>query len=129
MRDTRSDLVAVTGEFVGTFLFLFFAYAGTQVANTALFAKGVDRVPSLVTILFIALSFGFSLLVNAWMFYRICGSAFNPAVTLGLALIGAIGWLRAAMMIVAQILGAIVAAAVVSGLFPGVGHLSCPNSL
>jgi aquaporin related protein len=36
-----------------------------------------------------------------------------------MALIGAVGWLKAALLIVTQILAAIAAAAVVSGLFPG----------
>jgi aquaporin related protein len=40
-------------------------------------------------------------------------------VSLGLALIGAIGWLRMIVAIIAQMLGAIAAAAVVSALFPG----------
>jgi aquaporin related protein len=40
-------------------------------------------------------------------------------VSLGLALIGAIGFLRMVVAIIAQILGAIAAAALVSGLFPG----------
>lgn len=44
---------------------------------------------------------------------------FNPAVTLGLALIGAITWVRALVTFIAQILGAMAAAAVVSALFPG----------
>ena len=30
-----TDLVAVTAEFVGTFMFLFFAFGGTNVANTS----------------------------------------------------------------------------------------------
>jgi glycerol uptake facilitator-like aquaporin len=34
------------------------------------------------TTLYIALAFGFSLLVNAWIFFRISGSLFNPAVSL-----------------------------------------------
>lgn len=40
--------------------------------------------------LYIALSFGFSLLVNAWIFFRISGSLFNPAVSLGMFLVGQI---------------------------------------
>lgn len=44
---------------------------------------------------------------------------FNPAVTLGMALVGAIGWLRAGLLFVAQMLGAMSAAAVVSALYPG----------
>ena len=44
---------------------------------------------------------------------------FNPAVTLGMALIGAISWIRAMIITTAQLLGAIVAAGVTRGLFPG----------
>ena len=36
-----------------------------------------------------------------------------------MALIGALGWLKALLLIVAQLLGAIIAAAIVSGLLPG----------
>ena len=76
------------GEFVGTTLFLFFAFGGTQVANigdgstannttTGSNTGGVD--PS--KLLYISLSFGFSLMVNAWIFFRISGGLFNPAVS------------------------------------------------
>lgn len=44
---------------------------------------------------------------------------FNPAVTLGMYLIGALTTVRAILIFFAQILGAIAAGAVVSGLFPG----------
>jgi aquaporin related protein len=40
-------------------------------------------------------------------------------VTVAMALIGAIGWLKAAALIISQVLAGIAAAAVVSGLFPG----------
>ena len=81
-----TDLVAVLGEFVGTTMFLFFAFAGTQVANaptaqttgnTSIAASG----PNPATLLYISLSFGFSLMVNAWVFFRISGGLFNPAVS------------------------------------------------
>lgn len=76
----RSDRVRVLamsslGEFVGTFLFLFFGFAGAQVANTA----GGDPTSRL---LYTSLAFGFSLAVNVWVFYRISGGLFNPAVSL-----------------------------------------------
>ena len=77
------------GEFIGTTFFLFFAFGGTQVANigagttdnnstTGSTTGGVD--PS--KLLYISLSFGFSLAVNAWIFFRISGGLFNPAVSL-----------------------------------------------
>lgn len=81
MGDTpRNHLVAMLGEFAGTFLFLFFAFAGTQTAN--LYANQSDVVgPNPSVLLYISLSFGFSLAVNVWVFFRISGGAFNPAVS------------------------------------------------
>jgi len=111
----RHLFIAATGEFVGTFLFLFFAFAATQVANNLLGKNPMN----LGALLYISLAFGFSLAVNVWIFFRISGGLFNPVVTVALALIGAIGWLKAALLIFAQLLAGIAAAAVVSGLFPG----------
>ena len=71
----KGHFVAMTGEFVGTFLFLFFALGGTQVANN------LPPTSSTEPILYISLVFGFSLLVNVWVFYRISGGLFNPAVS------------------------------------------------
>lgn len=82
------DTVAFMGEFVGTFMFLFFAFAGTQVANigagdsTNQSTTGSATGFNPATLLYIALSFGFSLMVNAWVFFRISGGLFNPAVSL-----------------------------------------------
>lgn len=75
---TRNNFIASVGEFVGTFLFLFFSFAGTQVSNTP---KPVDGAPpNTSNLLYSALSFGFSLTVNVWAFYRVTGGLFNPAV-------------------------------------------------
>jgi aquaporin related protein len=71
----RGHIVAMTGEFVGTFLFLFFALGGTQVANS------IPNSSSSEPIMYISLCFGFSLLVNVWVFYRVSGGLFNPAVS------------------------------------------------
>ncbi|PSN70206.1 aquaporin-like protein [Corynespora cassiicola Philippines] len=106
------------GEFVGTYLFLFFAFAGAQVANTPPNDQ-VDTPASTSTLLYIALAFGFSLAVNVWIFFRISGGLFNPAVTIALALVGAIDWLKAGLLTVSQVVAGIAAAGVVSALFPG----------
>lgn len=74
----QSHVVAMSGEFAGTTMFLLFAFAGTQIANTI---TPPDQ-PSLDQLLFISVSFGFSLAVTAWVFYRISGGLFNPAVSL-----------------------------------------------
>lgn len=70
-------------------------------------------------LLYIALSFGFSLAVNAWVFFRISGGLFNPAVTLGMCLVGALPYFRGVLLCIAQVLGGITAAAICSALFPG----------
>ncbi|KIW50212.1 hypothetical protein PV05_11822 [Exophiala xenobiotica] len=120
----RNHFVAMAGEFVGTFLFLFFAFAGTQVANTPQTATGststtLPQGPNPAQLLYISLCFGFSLAVNAWIFYRISGGLFNPAVTLGLCLIGAVPFFRGFLVFIAQMLGAMASAGVVKTLFPG----------
>ncbi|KAG7007658.1 hypothetical protein G7Y79_00008g022960 [Physcia stellaris] len=118
----------MSGEFTGTFLFLFFAFSGTQVAkttNTETQTQGrapvttVGQGPNPAQLLYISLCFGFSLAVNAWVFFRISGGLFNPAVALGMCLIGAITWIRGVLIVISQLVGAIAAAGVVSALFPG----------
>lgn len=85
-RELVHDILTVAGEFVGTFLFLLLAFMGAQ---SATFNRGGAADATVVTndnqtILFIALSFGMSLVVVAWAFFRITGSAFNPAVSFSL---------------------------------------------
>ena len=63
----------------------FFAFAGTQVANTPQTSSGsssttLPQGPNPAALLYISLAFGFSLAVNAWVFYRVTGGLFNPAV-------------------------------------------------
>jgi aquaporin related protein len=116
-------------RFTGTFLFLFMAFATTQVANASSSGSGgqdngITQVPNASALTYIALGFGFSLAVNAWVFFRVSGGLFNPAVTLGMALIGAIGWVRGSLIFLAQILGSMAAAGVVLSTFPGPMNVS-----
>jgi hypothetical protein len=73
---TKNHLIAVVGEYVGTTLFLWFSFAGTQAC--AITGGGVANTPDQVVLT--SLAFGFSLLVTVWAFYRISGGLFNPAV-------------------------------------------------
>jgi aquaporin related protein len=83
----RGHIVAVIGEFVGTFSFLFFAFTGAQTANVASNPNTGDTVITGTAqktpqqLLYISLAFGFSLAVNAWVFFRVSGGLFNPAVS------------------------------------------------
>ncbi|TVY25728.1 Aquaporin-2 [Lachnellula hyalina] len=123
--NSRGHIVAAIGEFAGTIFFLFFAFAGTQVANISSNTNTGSQITTTVEqknpaqLLYISLSFGFSLAVNAWVFFRISGGLFNPAVTFGMWLIGSITVARAILLSVVQCLGAIVAAALVKALFSG----------
>ena len=84
----KNHFVATIGEFVGTTMFLFLAFAGTQVANSGTH-ESTDRSttssssPALspTVLLYISLSFSLSLMVNVWIFFRISGGLFNPAVS------------------------------------------------
>src|SRR5436190_23122626 len=81
LRDgTRNNIIAIIGEFVGTFLFLFFSFAGAQISNTP--APPKNAAPNTSNLLYASLSFGFSLTVNVWAFYRVSGGLFNPSVGL-----------------------------------------------
>ncbi|KAK4053109.1 Aquaporin-1 [Microbotryomycetes sp. JL201] len=130
-KEITHDILAVTGEFFGTFLFLFMSFMGAQSAtfNRGGTGGGDQTVTTNdnQTILFIALSFGMSLLVVAWTFFRITGSAFNPAVTLALWLIGGLSARRAAGIAIAQFVGGIAAAAVVKGVT--IGNFAVSNAL
>lgn len=121
--DIKNHFVATLGELVGTTMFLFFAFAGTEVANIRSEAgdgttTGETTGFNVAVLLYISLSFGFSLMVNVWVFFRISGGLFNPAVTVAMAMVRAISIARAVCLFVAQIGGAILASAIVRYLFP-----------
>jgi len=125
----KNHFIAMIGEYVGTVLFMIFALGGTNVALipatslTGGVTAGQDNsaVSTVNTsnLLYIALSFGFSLAVNAWTFFRVSGGLFNPAVSLGMVLVGALTPLRGALLTVSQILGGITGAAIIQALTPG----------
>lgn len=78
----KAHFVAAGGEFVGTFLFLYFGYAGNLMAASFAPTTAPTGGMSSETAIFISLAYSFSLLVTVWAFYRISGGLFNPAVRL-----------------------------------------------
>jgi|SRR3569833_443086 len=77
----QQHLVAASGEFVGTFFFLYLSYAGNIMAVSQAPSTAPGGGLSSLTVLIISMVYGFSLLVNVWAFYRISGGLFNPAVS------------------------------------------------
>lgn len=75
-------MIAASGEFLGTFFFLYFGYAGNLMAILQTPYTAQNGGIASTTDMWIAFSYGFSLLVNVWAFYRISGGLFNPAVCL-----------------------------------------------
>ncbi|KAH7146399.1 aquaporin-like protein [Dactylonectria macrodidyma] len=122
--DMKNHFVATLGEFVGTTMFLFFAFAGTEVANIQSNASSEGTTTGEATgfdvsvLLYISIIFGFSLMVNVWIFFRISGGLFNPAVTLAMVLVKGVSVARGICLFVAQILGSMLASVVVLYLFP-----------
>ncbi|QRV76085.1 aquaporin, Major intrinsic protein family [Ceratobasidium sp. AG-Ba] len=131
----REDLHAATLEFIGTILFLLLGLGGIQAAaysnkaslaaaangeaGTSGGAQSVNQVASIEQLLYISVAMGLSLLVSVWFFFRVTGGVFNPAVSTALLLIGAIGPVRFVLYCIAQIVGGIVASALLLALLPG----------
>ncbi|POS75800.1 aquaporin rerated protein, other eukaryote [Diaporthe helianthi] len=115
-----SHIVAASSEFLGTFFFLWLGYGGQLMALTqAATPAGRSGGASSQTVVFISLIYSFSLLVNAWAFYRISGGLFNPAVSLGLSLSGQLSWVRTAFFIPVQLLASMCAGGLAAAMFSG----------
>jgi len=109
------DAKAAVIEFAGTTLFLLLGLGGIQAAT----GEALQSGSNIEQTFYIATSMGFSLLVTAWLFYRVTGGLFNPNITLALFLVGVVGPVRFVLFCIAQMVGAIAASAIVYGLTPG----------
>lgn len=115
----KKELVAIIGELLGTTLFLWMAFAGTSFANIpATSSSGDGNTSNASNVLFIALVFGFSLAINVWIFFRVSGGLFNPAITFSLMLFGVVPLWRGLCLIITQLVGGIIAAGLVVAMFP-----------
>ncbi|KAF2441508.1 aquaporin-like protein [Karstenula rhodostoma CBS 690.94] len=120
----RKEVTIVLGEFVGTFLFLFFAFAATQIALEASTINpsapaDAPKPPELHKLLYIAFAFGCALAVNVAIFADVSGGMFNPAVTAALWVVGLIRWDRALYSVAAQLLASVFSSSAISALLPG----------
>ncbi|OLB06911.1 MAG: hypothetical protein AUH06_06475 [Gemmatimonadetes bacterium 13_2_20CM_69_27] len=106
------NLRSLTAEFVGTLLFVFLG-AGS-VVTTAPAGPNAGAVTSLIVAL--AHGVGMAIIVSATM--NISGGHMNPAVTTGLWIANKIDGRLASQYILAQLLGALVGAALVKGVLP-----------
>lgn len=89
-------------------MFLILLLGGVQSSYLSLIeTEGLEHVqtaaPSLDHIVFISVTAATSLIAAAWMFFRVTGGLFNPAVTLATFLIGDIDVTRFALYFIAQV--------------------------
>lgn len=97
-------------EVVGTFLLIFFGLGAVHVAVLTGDLAGLWQV---------GIVWGASIMLAIYAIGAVSGAHINPAITVGLATWGLFPWSRVAPYIVAQLVGAFLAAAVLFGLFHG----------
>lgn len=114
----KLDVQAAFFEFIGTTLFLLLGLGGIQ-AVSGEGGAGTDGGSVIEKVLYISMCMGFSLLVTAWLFFRVSGAVFNPNISLALLLVGVLKPVRFVLYCIAQMLGAITASALVLALTPG----------
>ncbi|KAG6369697.1 aquaporin-like protein [Boletus reticuloceps] len=95
------DAKAAGIEFVGTTFFFLLGLGGIQAAT----GESLQSGSTIEQTLYIATSMGFSLLVTAWLFYRVTGGLFNPNITLALFLVGVVSPVRFVLFCIAQMQG------------------------
>jgi len=99
-------------EFIGTFTLVFFGCGAAVIA-------GMGTGPTAVNVLGIAFAFGLSIVAMAYSIGPISGCHLNPAVSFGVLVAGRMSVGEFIAYVIAQILGAIAAAAVLYLILSG----------
>ncbi len=113
--DTPSTGQKFTAEALGTFVLVFFGCGAAM-------RSGGDYVAT-------GLTFGLTVVVMAYAVGRISGGHFNPAVTLGAVLGGRLPWNQVGIYFAAQLLGGLLAGAVLFGLNHGFEGFSAEGNM
>lgn len=103
----------VVAELLGTFLFFFVGIGAVATLGTMGTTDGAG------SLLVVALAHGVVLAVLVSALGAVSGAHFNPAVTFGVWLGGQMPWRRGVAYVVAQLIGAILAAWSLRIVFPG----------
>jgi MIP family channel proteins len=111
----RSAWNGVLAEMVGTFLFLF---VGIGAIGALSFVNGNNPVDPASSLIVVALAHGIALAVLVSALGAVSGGHFNPAVTFAVWVAGQIGWRRGLAYVLAQLIGAILAAWLVWAVIP-----------
>jgi glycerol uptake facilitator protein len=110
MRATRGIPAWVIGEFIGTFILVFFGCGSVCAAVTTGAQVGVFQV---------AIVWGMGISTAIYLTASLSGAHLNPAVTISLAAWGGFPKRRVAGYVATQMVGAFVAAAILQVIFGG----------
>lgn len=121
IEDTPTTGQKFSAELIGTFVLVFF---GCGAAIMSGLTAG-DSSGYIVT----GLTFGLTVVVMAYAVGRISGGHFNPAVTLGAALGGRLQWRLTPIYFAAQLVGGVLAAAVLFGILQGFDGFSAEGNM
>ncbi len=115
-----SGLAGVWGECIAEFLgtLVLILFGDGCVATFGLFT-GIDPVPFAKNWMIIVLGWGLAVMLGIYVAGAISGAHINPAVTLAFAARGKFPWSKVIPYIVAQVLGAFVAAAILYFVYKG----------
>jgi glycerol uptake facilitator protein len=110
------------GEFLGTMVLILFGDG--CVAGALLFGVGgitgtTPNTPLWTNWMIIALGWGLAVMLGVYVAGTLSGAHLNPAVTLGFAVTGKFDWAKVIPYIIAQVLGAFVAAAILWAVYHG----------
>lgn len=108
---------ATVAEFIATLLFIFLG-AGTVVVTGGLIKEGLTSA----RLVAIALAHGLAIALLVSATAKISGGHINPAVTFGALITGKINLQRAIMYVVAQLVGAVVGAWLLTLVIPAAGQ-------
>ncbi|HEX6422679.1 MAG TPA: aquaporin Z [Acidimicrobiales bacterium] len=114
----------VVAEVLGT-LWLVLGGAGSAVLAGVFLTDGVDTG---IGFLGVSLAFGLTVVTGAYALGHISGGHFNPAVTAGVLAARRIEPREAAIYVVAQVVGAVIGAAVIVAIASGVDGFSVSES-
>lgn len=113
----KNLLVVVSGEFIGTFIFLWAAYVIANIANNDTFYGKDSSNPA--KLIMIAFGFGFGVMVAIFLTARVSGGNLNPAVTLSLVFARAVDPIKGLCMMCSQLIAGMAAGGAASAMTPG----------
>ena len=111
------NVKALVAELIGTFVLVLGGCGAAVLASD--YGVGGNGTSLGIGFVGVSLAFGLTVVVGAYAFGHVSGGHFNPAVTLGLVAGGRFELPKAGAYIVAQLVGAVLAALVIYGVASG----------